>query len=314
MTNELVQQVAQYYYEHSVELTAEKRFHFASRMVLWVGDERAKQLLQGCRSAIVPTAETPTSFMRLFQHLRDTPLPEPSHIIAYTKRLPYFEQYAPLYGMGLALFRLHHLDAAYDINAREAFKQAIPLDDLLARERQLLQDPTALRTLSTYAINFLYLLRRELLHDDDALDSTLFYELGDTYNTDDSEQLRLLIYLYTHCIIGESNFYVRPIPLARLPVCRAMLIRLDMLIEQNFAAISLDTKLEYLVCCRLCAHQSPLTDQIYDECERSMSPEGSFLIDTHNTFSAATHKRNFAASEHRNVLFIMSTSPFTPTK
>jgi SAM-dependent methyltransferase len=313
MIPDLAQHIASYYFEHSSELPTEKQFHLGSRLAAWSGDERALQLMRNCRGAIVPEAMTTTALARLFQHLRDTPLPSGEHIIAFAQRRPYLERYAPLYGLERALFRLRHLDVIYGIDARDAFRQAVPLGDLTALEYQLLQDRDALRVLSTYAVNYLYLLRRELMQDTANIDIQMFYDLGDSYATGDSEQVHLLIYLYTHCILAESNFYAHELPAATLPTYRAMLIRLDTLIEQHFVNISLDAKLEYLVCCRLSKHQSPIADRIYQECERSLSPDGTFLIDTHNTFARVTHKHTFEASEHRNVLFIMGTTPFRPS-
>jgi hypothetical protein len=312
MIPDFAQRIANYYFEHSTDLSPEKQFHLASRLGAWNGDERALQLLRDHRDFMVPESATPRALARLFQRLRDTPLPSQAHLLAYDLRMPYLLRYAPLYGLEQALFRLRHLDVLYGIDARAALQQAIPLGDLTMREYQLLQDRDALRTLSTYAVNYIYLLRRELMQDNDSIDTQLFYDLGDTYATDDPEQLRLLIYLYTHCILGESNFYARALPADTLSVYRAMLIRLDMLIGQYFDSVSLDVKLEYLVCCRLCEHQSPLTGRIYTECERSESPEGTFLIDTYNTFAGIAHKQTFAGSEHRNMLFIMSTTPFHP--
>jgi hypothetical protein len=90
-----------------------------------------------------------------------------------------------------------------------------------------------------------------------------------------------------------------------------MLARLEQIITEYFPHISLDNKLEFLVCARICSYQTPLFERIYIECEASLSPEGIFLVDTLNDNRLAGTK-TFAGSEHRNVLFIMSGSPYTP--
>lgn len=310
----LAEQIADYYFTHIQELPPEQRFHWASRLASWDGDPRAKQLLETCRSFIVPPLVSLQALEVLFDRLIASPLPGPGKLLAYNQRKPYFDAYTPLYGLEQALFRLRHLEVVYGIDARQAFLQAAPWSDLETREQRLLNDPDAMHFLSTYAINYIYLLRRVVLqYDTDSIDPQIFYDLYDEYDLANKEELRLLVYLYTHCIIADSNFYVRPVVPRLLPVYRAMLGRLDSLITEHYDELSLDTKLEYLVCCRICSHEAPLASRIYSECERSVSPQGTFLVDTHNAFAGNPNKSNFAASEHRNVLFVMSTKLFVPT-
>jgi len=90
-----------------------------------------------------------------------------------------------------------------------------------------------------------------------------------------------------------------------------MLEELEPLIEANFTTINLDNKLEFLVCSRICDFKSDLFDRIYDECERSVSDAGTFVIDVHNE-NIQESRNDFVSSEHRNVLYIMSTSTYTP--
>ncbi|HSD55933.1 MAG TPA: hypothetical protein VLA92_02155, partial [Candidatus Saccharimonadales bacterium] len=129
------------------------------------------------------------------------------------------------------------------------------------------------------------------------------------YNADDVLHLQLLVYYYTHCIIADSNFYEEAILPELLPEYKKMLTTLDTVIDTNFSKLSLDTKLEFLVSARICGYRSHATDRIFEECQASCSPDGTFLIDTHNTFADRDEKKSLDASEHRNVLYIMACQP-----
>jgi len=85
-----------------------------------------------------------------------------------------------------------------------------------------------------------------------------------------------------------------------------MLEQLNSLIQKNYDSISLDNKFEFLVCARICRYASSEEQRIYDEATVSLNSEG-FIVDTHNK-SINPIKQSFMMSEHRNVLFIMSTS------
>jgi len=305
---QLHQTVADYYFDHAAELSNEKRFHWASRLFAWSGDPRAVPLLEACRASLVPNPLDEHALEELFHTLANASPAQTLHIPAFSLRKPYFKTYTPLFGVESALFRLRHLEAVYRIDARAVFLKAIPKATLLDLERRLYADPGAVQVLSTYAINFSYLLHRVLLQDEGGIDIETLYALGDRYDTTDKEQMRLLIYLYTHCIIAETNFYVRPVPQGSLSTYRRMLQRLEKLITENLDACSLDTKLEFLVCCRLCDYDTTLPPRIHRECEQSLSPDGTFIVDTHNDFAGLAAKKTFQASEHRNVLFVMSAS------
>lgn len=305
----LAASVLDYYFTHASRLSNQKRFHLANRIASWNGDPRAKQLLADRRSWFVaePTTEKSLNdeFERTAQHAEHTA----GHIVGYPLRKPYFDKFPALLGIEAELFRVRHLRTVYGIDATRVFLQRHPLLALQQLEQDLLADPGALRTLSTWAINFVYLLHRVVLNEDKGIDVVRFHELGNGYNLQDEEQLRLFIYLYTHCIIAESNFYARPIPEQYRTVYQGMALDLEKLLKNRLQQTSLDTKLEFLVCCRLLDYQTGLFGQIFDECAASVSPEGTFIVDTHNIFASNAAKKTFEASEHRNVLFALSALP-----
>lgn len=300
---ELAERVYQYYLDNQQSLSAGKLFHLGTRMAAWRGDKAAYDILRRSYDYIVqPSTPLEQVLWEIYQSPNEN---------THELRRPFFDTYPHLYGAQLALFRTRHLASVYGIDAREALFQSISLDELSRLEDALLHDREAIRILSTFAVNFCYLLERVVKENDSSLDVEDFYDIGLTYDTDTPRELQLLIYLYTHCIIGESNFYTRVIPADKLALYRTMLVRLESLIEQHFTHINLDNKLEFLVCARICDFPSTLYDRVYEECSKSLSPEGTFLVDTVNQNGKAA-LNGFVRSEHRNVLFIMSSTAYAP--
>jgi hypothetical protein len=309
---DLAQQIRDFYLAHLGELPAEKQFHFASRLAAWTGDGAALQVLRDCRQWMVPEQTHTAGLTAALKKLIATPFEHDTQLTAFALRKPYLAKYAPLYGLELAIFRLRHWETIYGIDGREALFDAISLRELDGIADRLQADDGAMRTLSTIAINYLYLLRRVVQQREDGIDLSHLYALGDNYDTADPQQLRLLFYLYTHCIICETKFYERPLPESTLPVYKQMLARLGTLATEHYDNLSLDTKVEFLACCRMCGIETPLQERIYRECAGSLSPDGMFIVDTYNSFAGHPARQTFAASEHRNVLFVLSGLVYRP--
>ncbi|MEK7152522.1 MAG: hypothetical protein AAB834_01120 [Patescibacteria group bacterium] len=309
---QLSENIRTYYFAHFNELNADKRFHFCTRLAAWYGDQQAVGYLKQVRASFVPDPCTKDTLRASLEELTNQ-APDP-HVNARLLRDVYFDAYPQLRGIGLAMFRVRHLRAVYGIDARPALFDLMSRQELLKLKNQLLQDQEAVRILSTFAVNFIYLLERLVLEhtDSDAIDVNYFYKLGEGYDTTNPDHVRLLTYLYMHCIIAESNFYTKAIPKQLLPGYARMLQKLEAIISEHYIGLSLDTKLEFLVCCRICGFDSSLTSRIYTECQASLSSDGTFIVDTQNTFAANSLKKTFEASEHRNVLFIMSASAYRP--
>lgn len=303
---ELAQNVYHYYLNNSHLLTEDKLFHFGTRTAAWLGAPESFDILKSSYNFIVQPDRDLFSLVAEIVNSEQT-----GKRNAHELRQPYFEKYPQLYGAHLALFRVRHLEAVYGIDARAALFAAISEAELVQLRDELLADDDALRVLSTFGINYCYLLERVVRKDNSSLPLQHFYDIGAAYDTENIQHLQLLIYLYTHCIIGESNFYTQTIARDKLPIYRQMLTSLESLIEKNFEKINLDNKLEFLVCARICNFTSTLSDRIYAECEQSISPDGTFVIDMHNE-NVQNDRNDFVRSEHRNVLFIMSTSAYTP--
>lgn len=295
--------VRQFYLDHFRQLPEDKQFHFASRLSAWNGDVECKKLLEDIRARFI-TEDIGDSLKSLMLQ------PPEARINAAQLRQSYFDKFPGIRGKMLALFRVRHLKYIFDVDTSQELLQLIPLDDLYSLSSALARDPDSMRVLSTYAINCLYLIEHILFPRagiEIDLSSILDHKSG--YDLQKPEEIQLFIYLYTHCIIGESNFYERAVLPARKQAYLRMLSEMESVINDKYELIHLDNKLEFLVCCRIIGYETRLSNRVHQECAESISSDGNFLIDTLNNFKQS-HKTTFADSEHRNVLFIMSTSPY----
>ncbi len=295
--------ITRYYYEHFEELPEDKQFHFVSRLSAWNADPKALRIIEEFRADMSPT--NPAEFLReLIDH------PPTAKVNAATRRGPYFDKYPSLRGTMLALFRVRHLLFHYDIDVRQDLLKTTPLDNIYALSDALQNDDEAMMILSTYAINYIYLVEVILFPRGTDITALLERIIASTSRFKNTpEDSLLLIYLFTHCIIGQSNFYQSSIDTDKHPLYRRMLQTIEQLIAENFNSINLDNKFEFLVCCRLARFDTPLFDRIHAEALQSKSSKGDFLVDTIND-AGQSDKTSFVDSEHRNVLYIMSCSEF----
>lgn len=304
---QLSQQIRDYYFAHFDEMDFLGQFHFASRLATWNNDAEARGIIEQFKVRVAPNAE-----QALLQVIELSTSPPTLQINALASRQPYFDAYPYLQGLHLALFRLRHLKFIYDIDLTEDFLNTYPKDKLLEIARTLEEDDGALLVLSTFAINCIFLIRY-ILYPTGSSEPFVkhVYNLAGSVDHDTPEAIQLLIYLYTHCIIGDTNFYNRPVSNENIPIFTTMLDDLSSVIRDNYDQIHLDNKFEYLVSCRI-LNYSPdpeIESAIYKEAEKSLSDKGTFLIDRHNTFPQQM-RTSFNTSEHRNVLYIMSCSSY----
>jgi hypothetical protein len=305
---DLSNNILDYYWRHFNDLPFNKQFHLASRLYLWNQDAKAREKLAELRANFTAQDDPARALDELITIARNSPTYGSKN--AAELRRPYFEEYPQLKIYVTTLFRITFLKQIYNIDARQLFYQHFAKVEVEAFATRLLSDPRALAILSTHAVNFLYLYSRVILEDDSYFDSALFLEVGGSqYDTSDRLHLQLLIYLYTHCIIGESKFYYRALPDTETYV--TMIRQLETLIDEQFEAINLDNKFEFLVCAKLIGISSRLQDRIYDEARQSVSDTGLFLVDRHNSNPQPVNV-TLVTSEHRNALFIMSTLGFKP--
>ena len=272
--------VRDYYLEHFDEMSLEKQKHFATRIKYWFKDAQFDDFLA---------------------------VHEPSHDLAevlanndYSKvnnldlRRPFFEKYPELYGLEATLFRINRLLIEYNVDLRDKFLELFPRQRLEQLCENLLADTDALITLSTYAANVICLSENLFLGD-----KKYSYRLAETILAIDQQTINF-IYLYTHIILCLSNFYTRDISEDDKGLALSMLTKCNEIIRQDYSAITLDMKLEFLVCCRMLNYGTTLESDINVECKEILN-NSSFLID-----SRKPEKNTLDAAEHRNVLYIMS--------
>lgn len=302
---QLAKDVQDYYFDRLKTLDKSTQFHFASRMAPWTDDPRAVKHLSLLKAWMSEPARSVKNFNDYVNETLNQP--PPAKINATERRTPYFEKYPQLRSLDFILFKARHLLTLYDMDVRPYLLKSIDMDQVTSLGKSLARDDDAIRVLSTYAVNFFYLL--EILFGESHINIEEYLGIAKGYNLTNSVDLQLYIYLYTHCIIGASNFYVRPIASRNIPIYTKMLEQLELVIDQNFTDINLDNKMEFLVCARICGYDSNLLERINEEAQLSISDSGTFIIDRLNSNRQST-KTSLQDSEHRNVLFIMAQTPY----
>lgn len=298
------QSIKQYYFENSAILPNDKKFHLASRLASWDNDQEAYKLLQNLRGYMLPNEDSTQAIKEIIKI--KTPIIKP---YGYDLRKRYFDKYPNLFSIHNAFFRVRHLKEIYGVDSRDILLQTVNQPEVKYVYDSLCNDLEAIKILSRFAVDYIYLY--EFLFDDsNRFDPQNIYELKDYYDSADITHLHLLISLFTHSIIAETNFYIKQVPTERLEVYRAMLNELESLIRTS-KNIKLDNLFEFLVTCRICGLDTEMSKEIWLKGENSMSPTGTYIIDPLNG-SADTRLNSFAGSEHRNVLFIMSHSAYKP--
>lgn len=306
--NDLSNNILAYYVKHFDELPFDKQFHFVSRLYLWNQSSYAQRKLADLRHQFTANDRPEEALKQVIT----AALESPSHGSknAAELRRPYFLKYPNLKAYVSALFRVTFLEQIYGYNVRQEFFEQFPESEVAQFALDLLADSDAIAILSTHAVNFLYLSSRVLTNSPTLFDPAMFLKIGSQkYDLFNPLHLQLLIYLYTHCIIGESKFYYRVIP--ENPAYLEMLRQLETIIELHFEQINLDNKFEFLVCCRQLKYSTKLEDRIYEEAAQSISKNGEFLVDTLNNNPQSSNV-TLDTSEHRNILFILSTTSYAP--
>lgn len=277
--------VRSYYYEHFNELAPDKKFHFATRVKNYFHCDDFQDYF---------AHNMPSTDLKVLLENNDF-----SHVNNLEARRPYFLKYDQIYGIDLALFRVNHLLNEYNVDLRADLLKLIPLERLYRLADDLMADDGAIVTLSTWAVNVICLIETLFPRHQNVVQ--ILAEKSLTFETKfrHADPL-LLIYLYTHIILCDSNFYTRPIT-ERL-LAQKMLERCAHLIEEHFDQLILDVRIEFLVCSNMAGVNYPqLRSRIAAECSQNLQGN-SYLVDLRRPKSY--HSLNGA--EHTNVLFIMS--------
>lgn len=306
--NNLSNTVRDYFVSHFEELPLDKQLHFASRLWFWKQDETARRLLDNLRPKIIPTGDIIDS-LRQIQNGHILPLRQGSANVFHLREA-HFLRYPSLRPTATTLYWGLILDTCYNLDARSRLGELLPLSELQGLYDSLITDPEATAILSTHAVNFMYLYQRYVRKNEVAPHPADFISLAlndALYLPASPLHAQLKIYLLTHTIIGESMFYQRTLTPEKVKSYLPVIRLLEAIIDAQFQSVNLDNKLEFLVCCQLLSYQTGLEKNILAEAAASLSSEGDFLIDTHNTNPQSAYT-SFDKSEHRSLLFLLATT------
>lgn len=301
------EEVRDYYLGNLDKLDFDKRFHFLSRMFLWSKEDRYKDLLKNEEEEFIGLNNSQAE-ERFRQVLNESGAYSEKIINKIARRIPCVEKFPLLGSINRILFQCLLAETIYGKRYQEVALELLDKEKLLSMKNELWLDRAAIATLSTHAVNFFY-FTKHLFQGDSGfqINPGYFLEVArDAYNGEKNEDLMLKIYLLTHCIIGESKFYSQKIA-NNIKIYKQMLEILEGIIDGNYNKISLDNKLEFLVCSKMCGYRASLKEKIFQEAESSASGEGIFIVDTHNQ-RKGLGKDDFNSSEHRNVLYIITNS------
>lgn len=303
--NNLSNSIKKYYCKHFAELPIDKRFHFAVRLHAWERSAESLRLVEALRPTLLPDNDSLHTLEAIHAGTLIPLLPGNQNVLHLRQR--YNQQYPLLRDAARLLYWAVMLDYAYGTDSRRSVYEVIPRPELQAMYEALLRDRQAVAILSTHAVNFLYLYPKYCLGKASP-DPSWLLGIGtdDTlYDADNRLHRQLRMYLLTHAFIADSMFYTEPLPTDRLGTYGEMLTYLEGIFTQYLKEISLDNKLEFLVCCKLADYSTSHETVILEEAETSVSNEGTFLIDTQN-LSGSSYV-TFEKSEHRSVLYLMAT-------
>lgn len=297
---DLAEEIKSYYLNHHQRLPKDKQFHLASRLVAWDANEKAKNILRQMKDLILVPDITAS-----ISNLVSLPVRK---VYGRPLRLKYFTKYPLLFGVHEAMFRVRHLREIYGVDARRNLLEIVAQKELEELYSKLVNDYAAIRILSRFAVDYIALYEY-LFEVPSQLNRRIISEQKQFYDLTDPIQLHLLIYLFTHVIIADTNFYIREVPLANLPVYREMLDELDNLLAIH-KDVKLDNKFEYLVASQICDKKAPLKAEIDRIAQASLDKNGKFIVD--KSLGKESRLNTFGGSEHRNVLYIMGNSAYNP--
>lgn len=307
--NKSVLECTENYYRNNFKYLYDKKFHFASRLSLWLHDKNAKKELAGLKNTYL---KSPAQKIRNILSKKNSV--SEKKMLNKELREKYLKKYPDLISYNRILFMNLFASTVFDRDLKKIISNIIPKKYLLDLNKKLSSDKEAVAILSTHAINYFYLLQYYLDKEKKEIkitDPEFYLNIATkAYTGKLRSHLDLRIYLLTHCIIGESYFYSRPIMRSK-NIYLKMVKFLEGLIRENYFNVSLDNKFEFLVCAELCQYNSDLKNMIFSETERSLSNVGNFIIDKINDNSKKSISKNgFISAEHRNVLFIMANRKF----
>jgi hypothetical protein len=296
----LTQKVLDSYEKNMSSLSNGKQFHFNSRMFLWTRKAYYKKKVSALEKTLLDNLD------EVMESAKNPTAEYPKKFLAQRKKA--IEKYPWITRYNTLLFKWLFLKTIFKKNIRKKVLATISEETLRKCVRMLLNDPLSLTMLSTLGINFLYLTRGILQERELFSPRELFNIATENYaNTENHAELKL--YFFTHCIIGESQFYKRRIR-NDVKTYIAMIRASEETLEEHFDSIPIDNKVEFLVTTKLCQIKSVFFNRIQEECEKNFSEDVGFIREPRRPME----KQTLSDAEHRNVLYTMSNLRFSASK
>lgn len=293
----VVQKVLSSYIRNMALLSENKQFHFNSRMFLWTRKTIYKENIFALKKVLLENLDASLENSK-------NPTPEyPKRFLSMRKNA--LEKYPWILRYNTVLFKWLFLNTIFKEDIREKILETIPEKILQENALTLLHDPLSLVSLSTFGINFLY-LTRGILHSENLFHPKQLLDITKEYPIDTHEYAELRLYYFTHCIIGESQFYNKSVK-SKVDTYIDMLTASEEIIKKYFDFVSIDNKVEFLVATKLCLKKSSLSERIQRECEENFSERLGYITEPRRPIE----KQNMNNEEHRNVLYVMSNSEFS---
>ena len=293
----IAQKVLSSYIRNMALLSENKQFHFNSRMFLWTRKTIYKENIFALKNVLLENLDASLENSK-------NPIPEyPKRFLSLRKNA--LEKYPWIIRYNAVLFKWLFLNTIFKEDIREKILETLPEKILQEKTHLLLHDPLSLISLSTFGINFLY-LTRGILHNENLFHPKQLLNVTKEYPINTHEYAELRLYYFTHCIIGESQFYNKSVK-SNVDIYINMLTASEEIIKKYFDFVSIDNKVEFLVATKLCLKKSSLSERIQRECEENFSEKLGYITEPRRPIE----RQNMNNEEHRNVLYIMSNSKFS---
>lgn len=302
--------IKQYYDNNFDKLDFDAKFHYASRMYLWLGEKKYLKELTNLKSQFIGNNYKETR--KLLKELKNSN--NTGYVRQEDLRRKYLNKYENLSSYNRLLSKNLFIKTVYNEDISDHVLELIKKDELIYLLKEMEKDHNAVAILSTYFVNYFYFSKfifSQKKYNNKFVDPDFFLKIyKKEYNSKDKNEIELMIYLLTHVIICESDFYSKKINQKNKPVLLKMICELEKLIESKFGEISFDNKLEFLVCCKLLNYQSFLTEEIFNEVNSSVEGK-TYIEDIYNNNFNQSKDPFSRFAEHTNVLYIMASSDYS---
>lgn len=295
------------FYSSAIFLPEDKKFHFYSRLYLWTRKKKYLDKLKKLNNYFIGGCNSLDQKKKIEELLSQEDFFRQKVVNRKIFREEIIKKYPKLGVYHELLFRWLLAKSIYGVDLKRIILEKISQDDLLKIGRNILEKKADLMALSTFAVNYLFFLSSFLKNNNFELEikkAIAFLVKSIRVKEIDNNLIKNNFYFLSHYIVAGSEFYSKKIS-SKDTFFILVFEKMEAILRANFSKISLDNKIEFLVCACLMKKKSDLEELILVEIDKSFSPIGNFLIDIENKEKEEYSRKDFFSSEHRNVLFLM---------